>query len=285
MNIGIQDVDNTGYPNLALMKISAHHKSVGDDVSWYNPLFGADVVYASKVFTFSKDDEMLPIDANRGGSGHNSKLSLPENIEHIMPDYSIYNTDHSMGFLTRGCPRSCSWCVVPSKEGKIKAHADIEEFLAHDKCVLMDNNVLAHDHGLKQIEKIGNLGCKIDFNQGLDARLIDKANARLLGKCKWWKPVRIACDTKSQMKSVAKAVDILRSNNVTPRRYFCYVLVKDIADALERVMFLDSIGVDPFAQPYRDFSTNTEPTTEQRRFARWVNHKAIFRSTKWSEYA
>ena len=86
------------------------------------------------------------------------------------------------------------------------------------------------------------------------------------------------------MPTIAKAVHTLRAAGVTPSWYSCYVLVKDVEDALERVEFLRNLKVDPFAQPYRDFSNNIEPTQEQKDFARWVNRKQLFRATRWKDY-
>jgi len=284
MKIGLHDADNTNFPNLALMKISAWHKGQGDNVDWFKPLFDSDLVYSSKVFTFTPEDMYLPPQTKRGGTGYKSTIELPEEIEHIMPDYSLYGLNYSMGFLTRGCNRKCYWCVVPGKEGKTHKHADIEEFVAHKDVVLLDNNILQSDHGITQLEKISKLGLRIDVNQGLDARLIDDSIARILGKVKWLSPIRLACDHKGMMKSIGKAVQLLRWHNVTPRRYFCYCLVQDVDDALERVRFLKGIDVDPFAQPYIDFDGKTQPTSEQRHFARWVNHKAEYKSRTWEEY-
>ncbi len=283
MYVSLFDADNTGFPNIALMKLAAWHKKRGDHVSWFDPLLGADRVYASKVFPWTGYTAPC-VDAVEGGTGFVTPAILPECVEHTMPDYALYNTDCSYGFLTRGCPNKCAWCIVPSKEGVIRANAVIEEFLAHDKVVLMDNNVLAHDHGIQQIEKMATLGVKVDFNQGLDARRVDDGTARRLAKLKWLKPLRLACDTSAQMASIQKAVQLLRWHNCAPRSYFVYVLVKDVNDALERVRFLKGLNLDPFAQPYRDFISNTEPTGEQKAFARWVNHKAIFKSTTWEEY-
>ena len=172
---------------------------------------------------------------------------------------------------------------MPKKEGKIKAHADIEEFARHREVVLMDNNVLAHPHGHNQLDKIARLNLKVDFNQGLDARLIDDYAARRLSKVKWLYPLRLACDSAGQMADVQNAVTKLRWHNTTPRRYFCYVLVKDVPDALERVRFLKGIDVDPFAQPYRD-PAGTPPTKDQRDFARWCNHKAVYKTCAWEDY-
>lgn len=286
MIIGLHDSDKTKFPNLALMKLSAWHKKQGDIVSFFEPHKNYDKIYSSKVFSFTENDRNLPDEERviKGGTGYNLAMKLSDEIEHIMPDYSLYDLDYSVGFLTRGCIRNCSWCIVPQKEGKIRKHADITEFLAHNKAVLMDNNVLACDFGIEQLEKIAKLGIKVDFNQGLDARLIDNNIAKRLAKIKWLKPVRLACDQKSQMPVVENAVKILRENGCTPRQYFCYVLVKDVKDALERVEFLRNLKVDPFAQPYRDYQNNIEPTKEQKNFARWVNRKWIFKSCTWEEY-
>lgn len=287
-NIGIIDVDGHNFPNLALMKISAYHKSIGDNVGWVD-IGNYDKTYMSKVFTFTPAHVHGFGDYGEvimGGTGFGDHSVLPDHIEHIMPDYSIYGIkDIAYGFLTRGCPNKCSWCVVPKKEGNIRANADITEFWNGQKyAVLLDNNVLAHEHGLKQIEKMAKLGVKIDFNQGLDARLIDDTIAKLLASAKWYRPIRLACDTKSQMPYIEKAVGLLRKHNATPQNYFIYVLVKDIEDALERVEFLKGLNLDPFAQPYRDFENNISPTKEQKQFARWVNHKAIFKSVEFKNY-
>lgn len=285
MLIHLHDADKGKFPNLALMKLSAHHKALGDTVSFHSPLLWADKVYSSKVFTWTPEDgQLFGDDVEMGGTGYGSMTDLPEAVEHIMPDYGLYGCQQSYGFLTRGCIRSCPWCVVPKKEGAIRAHADIEEFAAHRDVVLMDNNVLAHAHGIEQIEKIARLGLKIDFNQGLDARLIDDAMARRLAKVSWLHPLRIACDSAGQMESIQKAVTLLRWHNCTPRRYFVYVLVKEIDDALERVRFLKGLDLDPFAQPFRDFTSGAEPTGEQKAFARWVNMKATYKTTTWEDY-
>jgi hypothetical protein len=283
VRIGLYDADTTRFPNLALMKLAAFHKVRGDEAEWYTPERPYEWVYSSKVFTFTDEAQGLPGQTVRSGTGYGNPIDLPDEIEHLCPDYALYEIEHSLGFLTRGCPRACEWCFVPAKEGAIRAHADVEEFLRHPDVVLMDNNVLAHDHGIQQIEKLARLGVKVDFNQGLDARLIDDGIARRLSKLKWLHPVRLACDRADQITHVGRAVQLLRWHNTTPRRYFCYVLVKDVDDAVERIKFLKGLGVDPFAQPYLD-KEGTLPTNEQRALARWVNHKAEFKSRTWEEY-
>ena len=288
MKVAIHDADQTSFPNLALMKLSAHHKANGDEVEFYEPLFaeGYDLVHSSKVFTFGQRQHLFGHEINRGGSGYVGlmKARLESHIEHTCPDYELYHgITYSMGFLTRGCFRRCPHCIVPEKEGDIRAHADIEEFTRHRDVVLLDNNVLACKHGIDQIEKIARLGLRVDFNQGLDARLIDSAIARRLAAVKWRAPIRLACDHVDQLPAVKLAVELLRWHNATPRRYQCYVLITDIEEALERIRALKGIDVDPFAQPFRA-PDGMSATAEQRQLARWVNHKAVFKACTWQQY-
>ena len=170
--IGLIDVDgHNGFPNLALMKLSAHHKKAGDSVEWWNGLKHYDRVYMSKVFTFTPDIDVV-INADeviQGGTGYKDYSSLPDEIENTYPDYSIYpHFKKAIGFLTRGCVRNCPWCIVPRKEGKIHAAATWEEIKRPDsnEIVFMDNNVLACEHGIRQLDELTRAPVKVDFNQG-----------------------------------------------------------------------------------------------------------------------
>lgn len=286
MKVGLHDSDGTKFPNLALMKLSAHHKAAGDDVCWFSALERDqfDLVLSSKVFSFTPEDAYLPESVVKGGTGYGKGADLPERVEHLMPDYNLYGLDYSLGFTTRGCVRNCEWCVVPGKEGAIRAHAEIEEFAAHRDVVLMDNNILAHEHGIRQIERAIALGKRLDINQGLDCRLIDDAMARLLARVSWLKPPRLACDHSGMLPALRRAVETLRWHNVTPRRYFVYTLVRDLDESVSRVRALKGMDLDPFAQPFIPPSGG-EPSKDQRRFARWVNQKAEFKSRCWEDYA
>lgn len=229
----------------------------------------------------------------KGGIGYDMRPNseyrtsfCPIAFDYMCPDYSLYpDMDYSMGFLTRGCPNKCSWCFVWRKEGNIHPAADIDDFCRHREAVLMDNNVLASDWGVKQIQKIIKLDIRIDFNQGLDARLIDDSMAKLLSRVKWRAPVRLACDTSAQMKHVQKAVEALRWYNTKPMAYSCYVLVRpgEVEDAIRRVRFLKGLGVDPFVQPYQP-PEGRLPTKEESDLARYVDMKATFKSCWWEEY-
>ena len=281
MIVGLHDSDATGFPNLALMKISAWHKTQGDTVRWWIPIEQYDRVYSSKVFTFTTENPYLPPDTIKGGTGYGKMDELPPEIDDMFPDYSIYpDCDYAIGFLTRGCIRNCPWCIVPKKEGHIRPYRTWQEVKRADSkdIVFMDNNVLACPHGVEQIADMAGKDVRVDFNQGLDARLITDDVAQMLARLKWIQFIRMSADTDAMLGVVLDAIKRLQSYGVKAWRVFVYVLVQDIESAERRVIALREAGANPFAQPYRDFENNKEPTKEQRRFARWVNHKAIFKT-------
>ena len=289
MRIGLHDGDSqTDFPNYALMKISAWHKAQGDEVEWWNPLLTYDRVYSSKVFTFTPECLYLPENTVKGGTGYGIYEDLPDEIDAMFPDYSIYpNVDYAIGFLTRGCIRRCPWCAVPKKEGAIRPYRTWREIKRPDskKIVFMDNNVLACPHGLEQIRDMGDADVRVDFNQGLDARLITPDVAYYLARLKWIRFIRMSCDTDGMLDVVRSAIALLRDYGVKPYRVFVYLLVQDVESAERRALALRDVGAEVFAQPYRDFTTNAEPASELKRLARWVNHKAIFKSTeRFSDY-
>lgn len=288
MRIGLHDSDNTGFPNLAIMKISAWHKANGDQVEWWNPLLSYDKVYSSKVFTFTPECGYLPPDAIKGGTGYGIYDVLPEEIDEMKPDYSLYPAcDHAIGFLTRGCIRHCPWCVVPRKEGLIRPYRTWREVKRLDSrdVVFMDNNVLACEHGIAQIQDMIGENVRVDFNQGLDARLITSEVAELLSRMKWIRFIRMSCDTDPMLDVVLNAIQRLNHCGVKPYKVFVYLLVQDIASAERRAIALRNVGAEVFAQPYRDFENMIEPTEEQKRFARWVNKKEIFKQVdRFSDY-
>lgn len=271
MKIGLHDSDNTGFPNLALMKLSAWHKAQGDTVDWWTPLLTYDRVYSSKVFTFTNENPYLPPDTIKGGTGYGKLDELPPEVDAMFPDYSIYpKCDHAIGFLTRGCIRKCPWCIVPKKEGKIRPYRTWQEIKRPDSrdIVFMDNNVLAHEWGLKQIEDMGGKNVRVDFNQGLDARLITDDVAQMLARLKWINYIRMSADTDAMLDVVLTAIDRLGKYGVKPYRVFVYVLVQNVESGERRAIALRDVGANPFAQPYRDFTTNAEPPQEQRDLAR-----------------
>lgn len=289
MKIALVDVDgHSGFPNLALMRLSAWHKAQGDDVEWWSGFTHYDRAYLSKVFTFTPDFDTMT-DADEiitGGTGYKDYSSLPPEVEAVSPDYSIYpHFQRAIGFLTRGCTRRCEWCIVPRKEGNIRPAATWQEIKRPDsrELVFLDNNVLASGHGLEQIEQMGHEKVWVDFNQGLDARLITSKVAELLAGLHWIRFVRMSCDTSTMLPVMEQAVAYLLEAGVARSRLWAYVLVQDAADAHRRVLALEKMGVLPFAQPYRDFDGG-EPTYEQKAFARWVNIRSVHNSCTWENY-
>lgn len=289
MKIGLIDVDgHGGFPNLALMRLSAWHKNQGDIVEWWNGFCHYDRVYMSKVFTFTPDVDTV-IDADeivRGGTGYKDYGSLPPEIETTFPDYSMCpNFKQAIGFLTRGCVRSCPWCIVPKKEGNIRPNSTWREIKRPDsrEIVFLDNNVLACDYGLGQIDDMGGKPVWVDFNQGLDARLITPEVAKLLARLRWIRFVRLSCDTNEMLPVIEQATAYMKEAGIAKSRFWAYMLVQDVAEAERRAVALREMGVTPFAQPYRDYDGG-EPTQEQNSFARWVNNKAVFSTCLWKEY-
>lgn len=296
MKIGLLAVDGHNFPNLALMRIATFHKKQGDTVEWVNFFEKYDKVYLSKVFTFTPDISTIiqADEIKRGGTGYDINKKLPEEIDNEQPDYSIYQASKwfdgktAYGFLTRGCIRKCPWCVVPQKEGAIHKYRDIEDVLQNKKAaILMDNNILASDYCYEQLNKIAKIGCKVDFNQGLDARII-VANPdipKLLSKIKWLSPIRLACDSKAMMPVIKEAIELLRNAGCKPYRFFSYVLLTELQDSLDRINFLKGLDITPFAQPYRDFTTKQIIPQWQKDMAHWVNKKSVFKSCDFKDFS
>lgn len=279
--IHLYDCDQTGFPNLALLKLSAHHKEQGHTVVWNQPLFGGDLNFSSRVFTWHEN--FLPDYYVKGGWTESTE-TLPDNIEHICPDYE--GMDYSMGFLSRGCIRHCSFCVVPDTEGDIRPHSEPEEFIRHKKAVLLDNNWLASPRWESDFEWLKKNSIKCDFNQGLDARLVDDGVAKRLAVLKFDPYIRFACDSQQQVKPLKRAINLLHRNGMPPSRgVFVYTLLTDdLEESYDRIMQISGMGkrIFPFAMPYRD--TEGKVSRESADLARWVNHRATFRKVGLEAY-
>lgn len=297
MVIGLHDAEkehfkNKIFPNYALMKISAWHKAQGNTVEWWVPVLHYDRVYSSKVFDFTPDNPDLPDDAIRGGTGYRDipiSRELPPEIDAMQPDYSIYpDCDYAIGYLTRGCPNHCRWCVVPRKEGQIRSYRRWQEIVRHDtdKLVLMDNNILACEHGIKQLEGLIGTGYQIDLNQGMDARLVTDDIADILSRLKWIRFIRFSCDQKSQIKPIRRTIELLGRHGMKPYRIFIYLLVTaDLVDASERVEALKGYrAINLYAQAERNERLGVVPNEGQLEFAQRYVYGGSYRSETWAEY-
>ncbi|HJD37296.1 MAG TPA: radical SAM protein [Candidatus Blautia ornithocaccae] len=280
------------FPNYALMKISAYHRQQGDEVEWWNPLCKYDRIYSSKVFDFTPVDPYLPDDAIRGGTGYRDlpmDKTLPQEIDNMYPDYSIYpDCDYAIGYLTRGCINHCRWCVVPDKEGYIRPYRTWQEVVRQDtdKLVLMDNNILACNHGISQLQSLIGSGYRVDLNQGMDARLVTPEVAEILSRLSWIRFIRFSCDQKSQIEPIRHTLELLGKHGVRPYRVFVYLLVtKDIKDAAERVEALKGYkGINLYAQAERNERLGIVPNALQLEFAQRYIYGGGYRAETWKQY-
>lgn len=299
MRIGIHDAEmdylhHKTFPNYAIMKISAYHKQRGDTVDWWEPINNNlyDLVYSSKIFDFTTDNPYLPENAIRGGTGYADipiEQTLPKEIDYCFPDYSIYpQCDYAIGYITRGCPNNCPWCVVPAKEGRIKPYRAWEQLVRKDSknLVLMDNNILASEYGIKQLESIIGSGYSIDLNQGMDARLVDDRIANILSNLRWIRYIRFSCDHKSQIDAIYNVAELLNKYGKKPYNLFVYLLVtKDLDDAAYRVESLKKLtGINIYAQPERNERKGIIPNDIQKEFAQRYVYGGCFRRETWQEY-
>lgn len=293
MRIGLLAVDSS-HPNLALMKLSAYHKGMGDTVEWYNPLLSYDKVYVSKIFNFTPDYGYY-INAGiteKGGTGYDLHKTLPPDVDRLQPDYSVYrqiDSHTAYGFLTRGCPNRCKWCIVPLKEGGITPYMDVEEIASggRNKLILMDNNILASCYGLEQIEKIVRKGYHVDFNQALDARLVTDETAKLLAKVKWLSSIRFGCDTLAQIGYCKKAMDLIDNYRGRHAQYLMYTMIGDsLKEAYDRLTaFKDNKRVKIVAQPFRDYDNPHQQIPQwQKDMARWAMRREIYSIVDFKEY-
>lgn len=311
--IGLIDVDShakvkkwgaTIYPNLALCKIAAYHRAQGDHVEWAMPLFEYyDIIYRSKIFNFTPDDTRKYNASTTilGGTGYDIYSKLQQDIDDMQPDYSIYPTvlkNISFGFLTRGCPNHCKWCVVPRKEGSIRPYWDIEKVAnGNKKLVLMDNNILAAgDYAREQLQKAIFFEYFVDFNQALDARLVDDAFAKQLAQIRWIdRRIRFGCDTKAQIADCEKAIALINSYGYKGE-YFLYTMLNDdLEECYNRLSYWWEINhrcrekhkpnIYPYAQPYRDPDNPKRPIPLwQLDMARWVNKHQVFQMTDFMNF-
>jgi hypothetical protein len=295
MTIGLHDAERDHmkaktFPNLALMKIAAYHRARGDSVEWWNalnnPHYGA--VYSSKVFDFTPENPYLPDTAIKGGTGYGLYAELPPEIDNSAADYSIYpECDYAAGYITRGCPNKCRWCVTPEKEGDIRPYSDWRRTVRSDtkKLVLMDNNILASDYGIEQLAELSRTDYRIDLNQGMDARLVTPRVADIIARLKWIRYIRFSCDQIPQIEAIEDAAAMLTECGIKPYRLFIYLLVtQDIENADYRAQRLNRLGVCIYAQAERNGARGIIPTVAQLEFAQRYIYGRCYKKETWTEY-
>ena len=269
MRIQLIDLDMTKrrrpFPNLALMKLSAYFKSNGDEVLFNFPIAFMDRVFISSVFTWNvqKLRQQLP-PGLKGGTGFGPEyfgIQLPPQIEHIMPDYALYlGTDWSMGFTSRGCNRRCRFCVVHLKEGKCQAVASIYEFWdhAHNRLVLLDNNILQSSTWREVFGAIEFEGLSVNITQGLDIRDVNAEVAdwlRRLHAPSWY----FAFDDIVYEAAVRRGIREIVAAGINSRRLNFYVLYGFEEDdhLLDRLRILAEEKVNIYPMAYRALNGTT----------------------------
>ncbi len=282
MKVGLIDVDGHNWPNLPLMKIAAHHTQRGDSVEWWDGFTHYDLVYKSRVFDdeYTSDDHTV-IDADQviqGGTGYGIDNRLPDEIEHTYPLYSLYpRFQAAYGFLTRGCPRQCAFCIVSQKEG-VTSHqvADLDEFWRGQKEIkLLDPNMLACRDHERLLQSLADSGSRVDFTQGLDARLLNADNIALLQRVKA-KRFHFAWDQEKGSDQIIEKLRLFKSITGMARwKSIVYVLTNfntSFEFDLYRVNTLREIGFDPYVMVY-----NRSGAGDQiRKLQRWVNNRIIW---------
>lgn len=298
MNICLIDADSK-IPNLALMKLSAYHKLLGDKVTLYQANipyypnqkkkmfaapFGYDRYYCSVIFK-GNDRYICGNNIEYGGTGYDINKKLPEYVENCEPDYSIYpNNNTSYGFVSRGCIRNCSFCVVPIKEGYIRQVSTPKNIIRHDRVVFLDNNILALPDHKKVLLDVIDCNVRCTFNQGLDIRLLDEENAVLIKKLKYIKELCFAFDDYKLLPVIRHKVRILRAIGLTRVKFYVYVHPDmPLQDTISRIEYLRYERFLPYlmrdikcwGSSYSDFFTD---------LASWCNQPQFFKTQTFEEY-
>jgi hypothetical protein len=218
----------------------------------------------------------------KGGTGYGLDNELPDEIEHMYPDYSLYQEltkDTAYGFLTRGCPNNCPFCIVCAKEGRCSHKvADLREWWNGQKnIVLCDPNLLACRDHMDLLGQLADSRAWVDMNQGVDARMLTEANIEALNRVKI-KTIHFAWDLMDRSDQILKGLNMyLEQGKIKDyRRRLVYVLTNyntSMEENLYRIYTLRDMGYDPFVMVY----DKPNAPREIIRLQRWCDNKRIFK--------
>jgi hypothetical protein len=298
------DVDGK-IPNLALMKISTYHKNNGDfvkliklNLDYYSKQMNKKIIYAnefnkvyiSTIFKINKDVVKI-IDCDNvlnGGVGYDLEVKLSPEFDNLEPDYSIYpDNDKSYGFITRGCIRNCSFCVVPKKEGFIYKYRNIDDIVKHKQVIFMDNNILAYKEHLLILKELVDKKIRCCFNQGLDIRLINDDNAKLLSQIKYIGEYVFAFDDYKLKDLIVDKLTIL--NKYIEKDWklkffiYCHPNMDIFNDVVFRINFCKEHKILPYIM--RDESCwSSENNNFYIDITSWCNQPAFFKKLSFEEF-
>jgi len=278
VKILLMNIDSYKIPNIALKKIEKYHLDRGDEIIWDNELYSnqVDKIYVSCIFGWNKNKckEWEGI-ADIGGSGYDVKKVLPKEIENLNPKINI-------GFTTRGCIRKCPFCIVPQKEGRIRAVADVYDIWdgKSKEITLLDNNIFALPEHFEMIwRQIRRRKLRVDFNQGLDIRLLNDKFACMLGNLRH-KEYHFAWDNMKDENAVRKGIKLLKKYNI--KRSTFYVLSGFNTNYIEdiyRLEILKSLNQNAFLQRM-DYCKDKILSI----IARWANQHNCFHKMTFKEF-
>lgn len=323
------------FPNLACMKLSGYHKELGDEVKLktnYNNLSSYDKVYVSKVFTDTKINEdilNLP-NVEYGGTGffYDKAQPLPYEIEHHMPDYHLYDEwvnerlndgideddedkekiiqnrrknfvyyfDYSIGFLTRGCFRQCTFCVNKNYKQVCK-HSQLEEFYdpTRKKICLLDDNFLGCPEWKEMLLELQATGKPFKFKQGLDERLLTDEKCKMLFNSNYDGDFTFAFDNIADYAIIEKKLQLLRKyTNKIPKFYvFCGFdrsnkwdsdfWKQDLWDIFRRIELLMKYKCLPYIMRFNRYIESPYKGMYIT-LARWCNQPSFFKKKSFREF-
>ncbi len=320
MKIGIIDADlldnGTRHPNLALMKISSYQKSIGNEVKLlekYSDEAEYDLVYVSKVFSFSKVPDFIH-DNDKfilGGTGfEHIERNLCSEIEHSMPDYTLYDEyvqkqihlgnkskayfndylNYSIGFTTRGCFRKCAFCVN-KKYDRVKKHSNVNEFLDLNRKYinLWDDNFLGYSNWHEVLEELNSTGRPFQFRQGLDIRLMTEEKAIIFSNSRYHGDYIFAFDHIKDAKLIQEKLKIWRTKvkKTTKLYVLCAFESTDIVDinnTFERIKILMEYGCLPYIMRYESYK-GSQHENLYTQLARWCNQPSIFKKMSFRQFS
>jgi hypothetical protein len=287
VNVGLLAVDGIGkgrLPNLALMRRAAWHKAQGHsvEIAWPLKAHTYDLIERSKQFVengdeYPDDQTPWPCEVVSGGTGYDLASTFGPDHDTIYPDYGLYGCYFALGRLTRGCIRSCPWCVVWRQDGRVRQVAELSDFLRDQTHLrLMDDNLTAMaDLFVATCEELARRRTRVKW-ESLDVRLMRPDMARALARVRRWGQVHFAWDSIAEESAVRRGIAALKEGGFPLYAATFYVLIGFDTTPEEdayRVDTLNALGVESFVMPF----DKTDPY--QRRFARMTNCKEIFRTT------